>query len=78
MTTTEHRVAAHLGLAASDYDAAIRRYTPGYEAMIDTVVAVVATLGAPYVVDLGAGTGALGAAILFWKCGPTTVFGGYR
>jgi tRNA (cmo5U34)-methyltransferase len=61
---TEHRVATHLGLAASDYDAAIRTYIPGYEAMIDTIVGIVGTLGAPYVVDLGAGTGALGAAIL--------------
>jgi tRNA (cmo5U34)-methyltransferase len=64
MATTEHRVATHLGLAASDYDAEIRRYLPAYEEMIGTVAAIVGTLGAPYVVDLGAGTGALGAAIL--------------
>ncbi|HEU4728991.1 MAG TPA: class I SAM-dependent methyltransferase [Kofleriaceae bacterium] len=61
---TEHRVATHLGLAASDYDAAIRRYIPGYEQMLDTVVSIVGTLDAPFVIDLGAGTGALGAAIL--------------
>jgi len=64
MATPEHRVATHLGLAASEYDAEIRRYIPGYEAMIDTIVAIVGTLDAPYVIDLGAGTGALGAAIL--------------
>jgi len=64
MASTEHRVATHLGLAASDYDAEIRRYIPGYEAMIETIVAIVGALDAPYVVDLGAGTGALGAAIL--------------
>jgi tRNA (cmo5U34)-methyltransferase len=89
MTTTEHRVATHLGLAASDYDAQIRRYTPRYDEMIDTVVAIIAAvdptggfaprpaggavgvptpglapLGAPYVIDLGAGTGALGGAVL--------------
>jgi len=64
MATTEHRVATHLGLAASDYDAAIRRYIPTYDEMIGTVVAIVGTLEAPYVLDLGAGTGALGAAIL--------------
>lgn len=64
MATTDHRVATHLGLAASDYDAAIRRYIPTYDEMIDTVVAIVGTLEAPYVSDLGAGTGALGAAIL--------------
>jgi trans-aconitate methyltransferase len=64
MATSEHRVATHLGLAASDYDATIRTYLPGYHDMIDTVVAIIATLDAPYVIDLGAGTGALGAAIL--------------
>jgi trans-aconitate methyltransferase len=64
MATTEHRVAAHLGLAASDYDAQIRRYTPRYDEMIDTVVAIIAALPAPFVIDLGAGTGALGGAIL--------------
>jgi tRNA (cmo5U34)-methyltransferase len=67
MATTEHRVATHLGLAASDYDAAIRTYIPGYEIMIDTVVELVRTIrtiDAPSVIDLGAGTGALGAAIL--------------
>jgi len=64
MAMTEHRVAIHLGLAAREYDAAIRRYIPAYDAMIDTVVAIVGTLDAPYVSDLGAGTGALGAAIL--------------
>ncbi|HEX3759278.1 MAG TPA: class I SAM-dependent methyltransferase [Kofleriaceae bacterium] len=64
MVTTEHRVATHLRLAASDYDAQIRRYTPRYEEMIDTVVAIIAARDAPYVIDLGAGTGALGGAIL--------------
>lgn len=59
---SEHRVATHLGLAATDYDAQIRRYIPAYEQMIDTVVGIIAP-GA-YVIDLGAGTGALGAAIL--------------
>jgi len=64
MATPEHRVATHLGLAAGDYDVEIRRYIPAYDAMIETVVAIVGALGAPYVIDLGAGTGALGAAIL--------------
>lgn len=62
--TTEHRVAAHLGLAASDYDAEIRRYFPAYDEMIGTVAGILGELGAPEVVDLGAGTGALGGAIL--------------
>jgi hypothetical protein len=47
----------HLGLAASDHDAQIRRYTPRYDEMIDTVVAIIAGLKAPYVIDLGAGPG---------------------
>jgi len=64
MAMNEHRVATHLGLAASDYDAEIRRYIPTYEEMIGTIVAIVGTLESPYVIDLGAGTGALGAAIL--------------
>jgi SAM-dependent methyltransferase len=100
MSQAEHRVASHLGLAASDYDAQIRRYIPEYEAMIATVVDLVGTLAplvgaplagtlaplvgaplvgtlaplvgaplagtlpSPCVVDLGAGTGALGGAIL--------------
>jgi len=57
---TEHRVLAHLGLAARDYDLAIRRYIPQYEQMIATVVGLVRG----EVVDLGSGTGALAAAIL--------------
>jgi len=61
---SEHRVASHLGLAAHDYDAEIRRYIPAYDAMIATVVTIVGRLPAPLVVDLGTGTGALAAAIL--------------
>ena len=61
----EHRVLDHLGVSAREYDAAIRRYIPGYEEMIATVVRVVAAVAeSPHVVDLGAGTGALGTAIL--------------
>src|SRR5262249_43431854 len=59
--THEHRVASHLGVAASDYDAEIRRYFPRYDEMVATVVGLVR--GRDVVVDLGAGTGALGGAI---------------
>ncbi len=59
----EHRVLSHLGLAARDYDVVIRRYIPAYEQMLATIVRLVSRLRAPYVIDLGAGTGALGAAI---------------
>jgi len=62
----EHRVAGHLGVAAADYDRTIRTFIPSYERMVATVVhwleGNVPADG--LVVDLGAGTGALGAAVL--------------
>lgn len=63
---TEHRVASHLGVEPADYDRQIRRFIPGYEEMIDEVVALLADVlpANPLVVDLGAGTGALAGAIL--------------
>ena len=64
--SVEHRVAGHLGVAADDYDRTIRTFIPNYERMVATVVhwldGHVPTDG--LVVDLGAGTGALGAAVL--------------
>src|ERR1043165_8303317 len=59
----EHRVLDHLGLAAADYDAAIRRYIPHYDALIATIVELVDG----EVTDLGTGTGALAAAVLAGK-----------
>jgi len=63
---SEHRVASHLGVSTSEYDVQIRRWIPHYEEMLGTVVSLLdASLPAtPVVVDLGAGTGALSAAIL--------------
>ena len=62
----EHRVAGHLGVAADDYDRAIRTFIPRYDTMLGTIVhwleASIPEDG--LVVDLGAGTGALSAAIL--------------
>ncbi|HEY5925609.1 MAG TPA: class I SAM-dependent methyltransferase [Kofleriaceae bacterium] len=57
---TDHRVLAHLGLQASDYDTTIRTYIPQYDQMIATVVGLVRG----DIIDLGSGTGALAAAIL--------------
>lgn len=57
---SDHRVLTHLGLAARDYDAAIRTYIGGYDEMIAEVVSLVSG----DVIDLGAGTGALAAAVL--------------
>ncbi len=63
--TEEHRVASHLGIDAEAYDVAIRRFIPGYEEMVGAILSIVDSLGGePLVVDLGAGTGALGGAIL--------------
>jgi tRNA (cmo5U34)-methyltransferase len=61
-----HRVAAHLGVDAAAYDAAIRRFIPGYEEMIAEVVSILdeSLDEAVRVIDLGAGTGALAGAIL--------------
>jgi tRNA (cmo5U34)-methyltransferase len=59
----DHRVLAHLGLAANDYDAVIRRYIGGYERLLAEVVSLVDG----DVIDLGAGTGALSAAVLAGK-----------
>ena len=84
-----HRVSTHLGVDAAAYDAAIRRFIPGYEEMIAEVVAILddALDEEVRVVDLGAGTGALAGAIprarvvlvdCFWKRGASTVFGGFR
>jgi tRNA (cmo5U34)-methyltransferase len=62
----EHRVAGHLGVQPEEYDRTIRTFIPHYDRMLDTIVdwlaANIPTDG--YVVDLGAGTGALSAAIL--------------
>ena len=62
----EHRVAGHLGVEPAEYDRTIRTFIPQYDRMLATIVhwlqANVPADG--YVVELGAGTGALAAAIL--------------
>jgi tRNA (cmo5U34)-methyltransferase len=62
----EHRVAGHLGVAADEYDSTIRAFIPGYERMLATVVHWLDGHVPPggLVLDLGAGTGGLSAAIL--------------
>ena len=62
----EHRVAGHLGVAADDYDRTIRAFIPSYERMIETAIHWLEghVPAGGLVVDLGAGTGALSAAIL--------------
>lgn len=62
----EHRVAGHLGVAADEYDRAIRTFIPRYDTMLGTIVHWLerSVPRGGLVVDLGAGTGALSAAIL--------------
>jgi SAM-dependent methyltransferase len=62
----EHRVAGHLGVAADEYDRMIRTFIPNYDRMLDTVVHWLDGHVPPggLVVELGAGTGGLSAAIL--------------
>jgi tRNA (cmo5U34)-methyltransferase len=62
----EHRVAGHLGVQPDEYDRTIRTFIPHYDRMLDTIVHwLAANVPADgLVVDLGAGTGALSAAIL--------------
>ena len=61
-----HSVKRHLEVEAEDYDVQIRRFIPYYDEMQATGVGMLASLVAPdaHVVDLGAGTGALSAAVL--------------
>ncbi len=59
-----HSVRSHLRLEIDEYDATIRRFIPGYEAMISKAAEAVASVSPEHVVDLGAGTGALSEAIL--------------
>ena len=64
--SNEHRVAGHLGVVADEYDQTIRAFIPSYERMLATVVHWLDGHVPPggLVVDLGAGTGGLSAAIL--------------
>ena len=59
-----HSVRRHLRIETAAYDAAIRRFIPGYEAMVEVVAKTLAASGPDTVIDLGAGTGALSEAIL--------------
>src|SRR4029450_9938556 len=60
-------VASHLGIDLREYDARIRTFIPDYEAMLQAAAATLRTAArtrAPFVVDLGIGTGALAEACL--------------
>jgi ubiquinone/menaquinone biosynthesis C-methylase UbiE len=59
-----HCARRHLGLGNDAYDEAIRRFIPGYEAMLAIAADEVAAVEPELVVELGAGTGALSEALL--------------
>ena len=59
-----HSVRRHLRVEVGAYDEAIRRFIPGYEAMLAVAAAEIARARPGLVLDLGGGTGALSEAIL--------------
>jgi len=59
-----HSVRRHLRVEIDEYDASIRRFIPGYEGMIGAAADEVVAAAPDHVLDLGAGTGALAAAVL--------------
>ena len=62
--TATHSVRRHLRVTIDAYDATIRQFIPGYEAMLGVVARELAPVAAGLVLDLGGGTGALAEAIL--------------
>ena len=59
-----HSVRRHLRVAIDAYDATIRRFIPGYDAMLGVAARALAPVASGLVIDLGGGTGALAEAIL--------------
>lgn len=59
-----HSVRRHLRLDIDAYDETIRRFIPGYEAMLEAAASAVAGVRPELVLDLGAGTGALSEILL--------------
>lgn len=59
-----HSVRRHLNVAIEAYDRSIRQFIPGYEEGIARAAELVARARPGRVLDLGAGTGALAAAML--------------
>ena len=68
--------AEHLGIDLREYDAAIRTFIPGYEALLDAAASSLAAtvpIRSPLVVDLGIGTGGLARRCLAAKPGARMV-----
>ena len=54
-----HSVRRHMRIEIDAYDETIRRYIPGYEAMLAAAAHELSSVGSGLVLDLGGGTGAL-------------------
>ena len=61
---SRHSVRRHLRVEVDAYDEAIRRFIPGYQAMLEAAAGEIARVTPERVLDLGGGTGALAEAIL--------------
>ncbi len=61
---SEHSVRRHLRVEIDAYDETIRRFIPGYEAMLAVAARTLAPMRPDLVLDLGAGTGALAETLL--------------
>ena len=61
---SRHSVRRHLRLAIDDYDETIRRFVPGYDAMLAAVAREFAPVRPSRVLDLGGGTGSLTQTLL--------------
>ncbi len=59
-----HSVRRHLRVEIDAYDETIRRFIPGYEEILQMAARTLASVQPAVAIDLGAGTGALSAAIL--------------
>ena len=59
-----HSVRRHLRVDVDAYDQSIRRFIPAYEEMLEQAASAVAEARPEWVLDLGAGTGALTEALL--------------
>lgn len=59
-----HSVRRHLSVEIDAYDATIRTFIPGYEAMLAAAADRIASDDPSVVLDIGAGTGALAEAVL--------------
>lgn len=61
---SDHSVRRHLRVEIDAYDETIRRFIPGYAAMLQVAARTLASVRPDLTIDLGAGTGALSETLL--------------